>query len=168
MTTVTSVWQILPPYVGGKQDPKDYSAGDGLNDTRHIENPTFCRYFKDGETMSEAEYLARGTQAIRDGVPSHWFVGNDRRLRFGLFENGRIAVADHFGGTVKLSFLDDYTEETHSPCPVGVVKETTAAAFLAYVDGLVKAGWKKLYENNIEDNLFAELQGYVEEKKFSA
>ncbi len=153
-----TIWELLPAYVGGTTDSVVYNAGEGLNDSRHIENPNECSFFRDGEAMTEAAFLERVTSVFRAHKPAHHFRGPNNTVRVALFENNRIIVPSLVDGKVKLTFLDEYTGEEHNVCTAGVVHNTSAKAFKEYLALLASCGFTKLYENEMEENLFAELQ----------
>ena len=146
----------LPAYAGGRMSDDVYNAGDGLYDTRVIENPDEIPFFEDGVALTEEEFHAAVSALDRARLPFHYmYTKGGMGLR--MYYKRRMIDVSYCGGTVSAKFADEYVPAERTPVCVRAVTETDAAAFDAYLARLADCGYTLRYDTMAEDNRIAEL-----------
>ena len=103
----------LPAYVGGRMSDAVYNAGDGLYDTRVIENPDEIPFFVPGP-MSEEEFHAAWSALDCGGVRYHFqYAPGGFGLR--MYYNRRIIDIAYVGGVVTATRPDLYIPAERTP-----------------------------------------------------
>ena len=149
----------LPMYPGGKASIQLYNAGGGLYDERRIDE-SIPMPIEDGSCMPIGAFKTY-VKELQQKHGGRWEKCPDTMLSAKIFFNQRILQIRYEKATEKIQafYVDAYmpTAEDRSSYLRSVIK-TNATEFLDYIETLKTGGFTVLFENQLEDNLFYELQ----------